>query len=203
MNEEIPTRVIKSQEEEKKEEKKEVPPANQPRATYDQIAEQRLIEFIEDEINKMNECLKITSGREPSFSEVNDALTSYEGTHLALLSMYHNSKFEYNRAKEAFDTWFADKYIEVRKIMNPPGLSAQKWASTKELEMEVRVRYKEEYSKLSWDVTLTEQQLSFMRRLLDNWSRHSFILSQLSKNLIAEMSSLGLSDSFDNNPNQS
>ena len=189
----IRTRVIKSQEEEEKV-VPTPPPANKAQATYDQIAEQRLIEFIEDEINKMNECLKITSGVEPSFTEVNDALTSYEGTHLALLSMYHNSKFECNRAKDVFDSWFAEKYIEVRKKLNPPGLSAQKWASTKEIEMEVRVRYKEEYSKLSWDVTLTDQQLSFMRRLLDNWSRHSFILSQLSKNLIAEMSSLGLTD---------
>jgi hypothetical protein len=171
------------------------PPTAAPikaQATYDQIAEQRLVEFVDKQINDMQSRIQLGNGHEPSFSEVNDALMSYQDTHLALLSMYHNSKFEHARAKERFDEWFAEKYMMMREELNPRSLSAQKWVSQKEIEMAVRNRYKKEFSELNWNITLADQQLSFMRRMLDNWGQYAFILNQLSKNLIAEVSSLGL-----------
>jgi len=161
-------------------------------------AEKKLIEYVNAQLVKMDGYAKLNSGQEPTFYEVNDALMRYKKAQDALLVTYNLAKFEHNRAKELFDDWYADKYLQVREILNPRSLSAQKWYSMKEIEMEIRVKYKEEYSKLALDLSTTEQQLSFMRRLLDNWAQYAFVLTQLSKNIIAEVKGLGVESSLEN-----
>lgn len=161
-------------------------------SSYDLGAEQRLIEFVEDQIAKMREYSKLGNGKDATFYEVNEALMSYQNTLLALLAMHNTAKIEHMRAKEAFDDWFAQKYIAVREEVNPRSLSAQKWYSQKEIEMMVRQTYNTEYKRLSWNLTLTEQQLAFLRRLLEGWNTHQYILTQLSRNLIAEVNGMGV-----------
>ena len=159
---------------------------------YDVGAEQRLIEFVESQIAKMREYAKLGNGKEATFYEVNEALMSYQNTLLALLAMHNTAKIEHMRAKEAFDDWFAQKYIAIREEVNPRSLSAQKWFSQKEIEMMVRQKHNDEYKRLSWNLTLTEQQLAFLRRLLEGWNTHQYILTQLSRNLIAEVNGMGV-----------
>lgn len=159
---------------------------------YDVGAEQRLIEFVEAQIAKMREYSKLGNGKDATLYEVNEALMSYQNTLLALLAMHNTAKIEHMRAKEAFDDWFAQKYITIREEVNPRSLSAQKWYSQKEIEMMVRQKYNNDYKRLSWNVTLTEQQLSFLRRLLEGWNTHQYILTQLSRNLIAEVNGMGV-----------
>jgi hypothetical protein len=159
---------------------------------YDIGAEQRLIEFVESQIATMRQYVKLGNGKEATFYEVNEALMSYQNTLLALLAMHNTAKIEYMRAKETFEDWFAKKYILIREQVNPRSLSAQKWYSQKEIEMMVRQQYNDDYKRLSWNVNLTEQQLSFLRRLLEGWNTHQYILTQLSRNLIAEVNGLGV-----------
>lgn len=159
---------------------------------YDVGAEARLIEFVENQITKMRQYAKLGNGQEATFYEVNEALMSYQNTLLALLAMHNTAKIEHMRAKEAFDDWFAQKYILIREEANPRSLSAQKWYSQKEIEMMVRQQYNNDYKRLSWNLTLTEQQLSFLRRLLEGWNTHQYILTQLSRNLIAEVNGMGV-----------
>lgn len=161
-------------------------------SAYDIGAEQRLIEFVENQIAKMRQYSKLGNGQEASFYEVNEALMSYQNTLLALLAMHNTAKIEYMRAKEAFEDWFAKKYIHIREEVNPRSLSAQKWYSQKEIEMMVRQQYNDDYKRLSWNVNLTEQQLSFLRRLLEGWNTHQYILTQLSRNLISEVNGMGV-----------
>lgn len=167
-------------------------PKSEHDSAYDVGAEQRLIEFVETQIAKMRQYSKLGNGKEASFYEVNEALMSYQNTLLALLAMHNTAKIEHMRAKEAFEDWFAQKYILIREDVNPRSLSAQKWYSQKEIEMMVRQQYNDDYKRLSWNVTLTEQQLSFLRRLLEGWNTHQYILTQLSRNLIAEVNGMGV-----------
>jgi len=176
-------------------------PTSQPDSAYDTGAEQRLIEFVENQIAKMREYSKLGNGKEPTFYEVNEALMSYQDTLLALLAMHNTSKIEHMRAKETFEDWYAQKYILIREEMNPRSLSAQKWYSQKEIEMMVRQQYNDEYKRLSWNLTLTEQQLSFLRRLLEGWNTHQYILTQLSRNLIAEVNGMGVESALNQSSN--
>jgi len=164
--------------------------------TYASVAEQQLISFVNAEISKIREAIHLGSGHEPTFYEVNEALCSYQDTNLALLALYNTAKIENIKAKEAFDDWFANRYIEIRDRVNPRNLSAQKWYSQREIEMMVRHEYSDEFNKYNWDLIVTEQQLAFLRRMLESWSSHQYILTQLSKNLIAEMNGLGVDDAL-------
>lgn len=167
----------------------------QVKKTYDVIAEEKLTAFVNEQIDKMKAYTKLGHDGNPSFFEVNEALMSYHNTLLALLSIHHLAKVEHIRAKEAYDDWYAGKYIEIRDDVNPRSLAAQKWYSQKEIDMMVRQRNSDEYKRLTWNVTLTDQQLSFIRRMLDGWGSHQYVLTQLSKNLIAEVNGIGVGDS--------
>lgn len=204
----IPTRAIRT-----RGSPDQAPPSNDPgepitvpsppssvakdmRQAYADAAEQRLTSFVEAEIAKMREAIHLGAGHEPTFYEVNEALCSYQDTNLALLALHNTVKVENIKAKEAFDDWFASRYIEIRDRVNPRNLSAQKWYSQKEIEMMVRHEYADEFNKYNWDFIATEQQLAFLRRMLESWSSHQYVLTQLSKNLIAEMNGLGVDDAL-------
>lgn len=160
-------------------------------------AETKLVAFVNQQIEKMRSHVQFQAGKEPSFFEVNQALLSYQDTNLGLLALHNTAKMENTRAKEIFEDWYAQKYIDVRDRVNPRTLSAQKWYSQKEIELMIRNEYKDEYHRYNWDVIITEQQLAFMRRLLEGWASYQYVLTQLSKNLISELNGLGVESSLD------
>lgn len=157
-----------------------------------------MISFVQEQIDMMKSHLALGNNSDPTFYEVNAALCSYQNVNLALLAMHNNARVEHIKAKERFEDWFAEKYIFIRERENPRSLSAQKWLSQREIELIIRTEYKEEYRQYNWEVIEAEHQLNFMRRLLDAWSSHQFVLTQLSKNLISEVSGLNTDNALSN-----
>jgi len=191
INTPIPTRQVKAREE------PPVTPPPAPELFNNNEAEAKLTAFVQSSIEKMQSYVQFQTGRDPTFYEVNQALLTYQDTNLGLLALHNTAKMEHTRAKEIFEDWYAGKYLNLRDEMNPRSLSAQKWVSQREIEMAVRVQYKEEYHRYNWDVIVTEQQLAFMRRLLESWSSYQYVLTQLSKNLISELNGLGVENALD------
>jgi len=185
MSDTIPTRQVKTR-----------GPESPPTVFNNDEAEARLTAFVQDSIEKIRSKVQFEAGKEPSFFEVNQALLTYQDTNLGLLALHNTAKMENTRAKEAFDDWYAQKYIDVRDRVNPRTLSAQKWYGAKEIELMIRNEYKEEYHRYNWDVIITEQQLAFMRRLLEGWASYQYVLTQLSKNLISELSGLNVENAL-------
>ena len=161
--------------------------------------EARLVTFVTEQIDRMRSYVQFQAGKEPTFFEINQALLSYQDTQLGLLALHNTSKMDHTRAKEEFDDWYADKYLLMRERVNPISLSAQKWASQKEIELMVRKEFPTEFHKYNWAVIEAEQQLAFMRRLVDSWASYQFVLTQLSKNIIAELGGLSVEGSLDTN----
>jgi len=159
-------------------------------------AEQELAIFVNTEIKKMQEFATIGSGKDPTFFEINAALMNYEQTYLSLLALHNDARWTLKKVQDRYDDWFAHKYIELRDELNPRSLSAQKWYSQKEIEMHVRVKYSAEYQARIWELNTSEQELNFCRRLLEGWQSQQFILTQLSKNLIAESAASNLESTF-------
>lgn len=174
-------------------------PSEKSKDSQKDVAEDQLVSFVNTQINRMREAIHLGAGRELSFYEINEALCTYQDTNLGLMVLYTTARTEHIRAEEAYESWFAEKYLEVREELNPRNLSAQKWLSQKEIEMAVRVRYKDEFTRYNREVIVTEQQVAFLRRLLEGWASHQYILTQLSKNLISEIKGLGIEDSLDAN----
>lgn len=158
-----------------------------------------MISFVQSQIETMKAHLSLGSGTDPSFYEVNSALCSYQNVNLALLAMHNTARIEHVKAKERFEDWFAEKYVIIRERENPRSLSAQKWLSQKEIELIIRTEFKDEFRRYNWEVIEAEHQLNFMRRLLEAWSAHQFVLTQLSKNLISEVAGLNVDNALSSN----
>lgn len=158
-------------------------------------AEQRLLEFVEKQIDKMKKYAKFNAvDGQPGFFELNRALAEHQVIWLGLVALNVVAKDEHAKAKRRFDEWFSQKYIEKRDELNPRSLASTKWYSTKEIEMAVRVDNKAEYAELDIDLTCAERKVSAIRRLMEGWQSQQFILARLSKNVEAEYGSGLLED---------
>lgn len=152
--------------------------------------EQAFIEYVQTKLAEMQKYSRLGSDGHLTFFDLNHALMDHANINLSLVALYSIAKNEHSKLQEEFEDWYAKCYVEVKDIENPKSISPGKWSSAKEIEMIVRVKYKDEYKKRKHELNLKEAQLSFLRRTCETWERQSFVLNSLSKNLQAEVSSL-------------
>ena len=96
-------------------------------------AQVKLIKFVETQINKMNEHL-LFNGQQPNISQLNQALSEYEGILFGLTSLYEMVRWDAVEANDIYDDWIARKSIMIRDQVNPANVAASKWYSAKEIE---------------------------------------------------------------------
>ncbi len=157
----------------------------------DTSAEDRLLEFVEEQTEKIRKYTQIGSGAGmPGFYELNQALLDYTSIQSSLISLDVLAKIECDKATEEFKNWQAQKYIEARTILNPITVTASKWYSSSEIEAYIRCKYKDEYDSLHQKMSYAEMKVAAIRRLLDSWNTQSIILSRLCKNIETEMASM-------------
>lgn len=157
----------------------------------DTSAEDRLLEFIEKQIEKIRKYSQVGSGAGmPGFYELNEALMEYTNVQASLISLDVIAKIECDKATEEFKNWQAQKYIEARTLLNPISVTASKWYSASEIESYIRVKNSKEYNDLHQKMVYAEMKVAAIRRLLDSWNTQSIILSRLCKNVETEMASM-------------
>lgn len=150
-------------------------------------ADDRLLQFADEQIAHMQAYAKLDGvNGQPGFYELNQAMMQYQTVLLGLISLNAVAKVELAKAKEEFDDWFAQRYVETRDVLNPRSVASTKWYSTKEIEMEVRVRFRDEFRRLNDEVTFSEQKVALIRRILEGWQSHQFILARIAKNVETE-----------------
>ena len=152
-------------------------------------AQVKLIKFVETQINKMNEHL-LFNGQQPNISQLNQALSEYEGLLFGLTSLSEMVRWDAVEANDIYDDWIARKSIMIRDQVNPANVAASKWYSAKEIEWLVISRYGDERAKLLANKRLAEHEKSTVERLIDGWKSYGFILNQLSANARAELQGL-------------
>lgn len=155
-------------------------------------AQLKLIPFVERQIELMNNKL-LFNGTTPTFDELAEKLVKYEETMLGLTSLYEMKKWDLDAIKEEYEEWFAEKFTEIRDLLNPRDTPASKFYSAKEIEYVVLTKYKDERAQLFAKRALAERELSTIQRLLDAWKGYQFILSNLSANARAEAQALNVS----------
>lgn len=157
----------------------------------DTTAEDRLYAFIEKQIDRMKKYTNLGEGG-PTFFELNEALSNWSNVNCSLITLDVMAKQDYQKAKNAYDEFIADKYFIIRNENNLPSLSAQKWLSTQEIMYLVQrdPRWCEEYRNLRDELNITEKKVAFCRRLLDNMESFKYTLGTLSKNVQAEVLNL-------------
>jgi hypothetical protein len=112
----------------------------------------------------------------------------------ALTAVYEQARFDAEAAKEKYNEWYYDKYMEIRNRYNTIDVKTAQWLSSKEIDATLFKTYRKEAAKLKAEMIKAEGQRSTVERLLKGWENYAYILGQLSKNINAQMmgSSIGV-----------
>ena len=157
----------------------------------DTSAEDRLLDFVEKQIKRIKDYTNLGS-EEPTFFELNEALSNWSNVNCSLVILDVMAKQEYQKAKNEYDEFIADKWFIIRNEYNLASISAQKWLSSQEINYMIQrdPRWVEEYRRLRDELNITEKKVAFCRRMLDNMESFKYNLGTLSKNVQAEVLNL-------------
>lgn len=154
--------------------------------------EMKLLKFVSQQIEAMNHKILFDGKHEPSFFELDMALSTYEQTMFGLIAIYESAKYDAEIAKAKYDEFYAEKYMETRNSYNTLDTKKSTWLSATEIDATTRTRYKTELAELKSESIRKDCEKSTLERMLKSWESYQFILSQLSKNSIAEAQINGL-----------
>lgn len=152
-------------------------------------AEKVFLAFMTTHLKKMDNHLLFDGDNCPSLEVLNRSLSNHAHVMLALTGLYEQNRWDKTAAVEEFDTWYAEKFIEVRTEVNKDDVARSKWYTKDEIDMMVKTKYRKEYKALKAAINLAESKRSLLQRLVDGWNSYQFTLTQLSKNSIAEYDS--------------
>ena len=150
-------------------------------------ASKKLLEYVNEQITRMDNKLLFNGDRDPSKYELDMALSQYEQTLFGLISLYETAKFEEEVAKAKYDEWYAEKYMEVRNTYNTKDVKNASWLSAKEIDATVLTKYKFMAADLKADIISKSRERSTIERLLEGWKSYLWVLNSLCKNAQAEM----------------
>lgn len=150
-------------------------------------ASKKLLEYVNEQITRMDNKLLFNGDRDPSKYELDMALSQYEQTLFGLIALYETAKFEEEVAKAKYDEWYAEKYMEVRNTYNTKDVKNASWLSAKEIDATVLTKYKLMAADLKADIISKSRERSTIERLLEGWKSYLWVLNSLCKNAQAEM----------------
>jgi len=163
-----------------------------PSSLWDHPKLQGFFSFVETKIKQMQEhTVRIKDINNLTFFQLNQALANHFDVYMSLVSLYNIAEIEREATEQDFQTWWDELYVQKRSKVNAPSLSAQKWASSREIEAMVRVDNKEEYKERHIAVVAARRQMKFLQRLMEGWQDFKFALQTISKNVQTEYNNSG------------
>lgn len=150
-------------------------------------AGEELLAFVDTQIQRMSKKVSFSGSGNITLYELDVALATYEPTLFALTALYEQARFDAEVAKEKYDEWYYDKYMEIRNTYNTKDVKNAQWLSAKEIEATLFKVYRKEAAQLKAIKIKADGQKSTIERLLKGWENYAFILGQLSKNVNAQM----------------
>ena len=154
-------------------------------------AEEDLIKFVEEQISLMNNNLLFKGMTEPSFYALNKSLMDYESVMLSLIALHQEVRFKKDITNEAYENFYAEKYVETKQSQISLGKNAA-FVAAREIEMYVRKNWMPELAKLRADAIKAENKYNTINHLIESWKNYAFVLNTLSRNSQAEATASGV-----------
>ena len=119
--------------------------------------------------------------------DIREVLRNRVGVTNILNIEYQRKRSEYKATKMNFDIWWAEKYSEQRKLLNPDSKPGNKWLSKSDIESEAIVKNRNEYFSKRSELEDIENQKDFLKQLIDSWNSIQFDITHLLKILDHEL----------------
>jgi len=150
------------------------------------------INFIEEQIKYFQEHSDLFENDEITPLKLNTTLAHYTNVGVALIGEYTRHKYQLYDLQKNYEKWYSKKFYEVRKQMMSEFESKTIKISIKEVETSVKVEFEKEYWEWQDKITDIELRISFLRGLIDQWTKLDSVLNNLSRNMRQEMISLSI-----------
>ena len=141
--------------------------------------DESFLNYVEAQIKEFQRQDLLNTETDLTYYDVESSLRRYQSVFFSLIAMKAKTKRSVKRKSREFEIWWDDKFTVIRKRENKLDLSAQKWASIKELESMTRAEFQKEYLARKEEVDDAEDRDYFVGKLLDLWQSHSYILGHL------------------------
>lgn len=141
--------------------------------------DEAFLKHIQESIARLQKQDRLGKEMDMTFEDLERTLRDYQKTFWDLVAMHSKASYDLKKKKEQFELWWDEKFIEVRRRENRQELSAQKWASTKELESMTRFENVREYTVWREELRYLEENESFSKRVLDQWREQNYTLGHL------------------------
>ena len=139
----------------------------------------KFLEFVEERITELRKQDRLGKEMDMTMEDLERTLRDYQKTFWALLAIHSKTSFDLKKKKERFELWWDGKFIATRMRENRPELTAQKWASMRELESMTRFENTREYVQWREELTYLEENEAFTKRILDQWREQNYTLGHL------------------------
>lgn len=160
---------------------------------------QDYIDYVESQITYLREQLKLNNGEEVTPLYINTVLSNYGNVGITLIGEYTRYKKLLFELQKEYSRWYDAKFMEVRRIMTSEYEGKTIKLSLKEIETGVKAKYEDDYWNWQDKINDMELRISFLRRLIDQWSKMDNVLNNLSKNMRQEMVSLSIENRLNKN----
>lgn len=158
------------------------------------------VNYVEELLQLFEESNKLLKSNYVIASDVNRALAIYGSVSDTLIIEHQRRLFEAFEVELDYRAWWDEKYVQMRRDLNPSDIAKSKWLSKGEIESEIRVKYAKEYREKQIYLNKFELKVNLMRRLLDRWKLYKDIIVNLSQNMRQDMKSLHVIDEANFNP---
>ena len=107
--------------------------------------DESFLNYVEAQIKEFQRQDLLNTETDLTYYDVESSLRRYQSVFFSLIAMKAKTKRSVKRKSREFEIWWDDKFTVIRKRENKLDLSAQKWASIKELESMTRAEFQKEY----------------------------------------------------------
>lgn len=154
--------------------------------------EEKYIDYVLEKIKWLQEAVaKLEYNISPEPHEVREVLARRVPMGLTLIGEKERARTKLKKLKRLYSVWWAEKFSEVRKELNPKDLPGTKYASKSDIDAETITRNKEEFIRKQEEIEEVESQFEFLKGVLDQWNGLQFDLANITKSTEMELNMYG------------
>jgi hypothetical protein len=158
---------------------------------------QAYIKFVQDTVNKYKRIGDLVAPNETEITpaRLNAALADYYSTCAGLNAEYQRAKMEHLSAKNSFDRWWDQIFIEAKRHViadyareDVRGVKP----SVTEFETRARLDNADQYYELKEKLDALESKAHFLLRMLETLAGYDRVLTTISSNMRSELFSISI-----------